>query len=191
MDEMMKTLAMAFRNFACTADGGVLDMNTTWKGSTLGVEAVRVTLTGTDPLTGEQLSPDLYRVDLSRTKHSDRSRPLPLYGDYALRFEAIGRNGSSLGSFRKPYPIRIENRAYRPKLSYRLERDGKWDRLTVESNCPRRWSGHLWARRGERVVPLYWDGKEERGLCSFWFWHEDESLRFESDEQELPLEKAK
>ena len=190
MDEMMRSLATAFKSFACTADGGILDMSTTWRGSTPGVDAVRVILTGKDPLSGAAISPDLYLVEFSRTKLSDRSRPLPLYGDYALRFEAIGRNGTNLGSFREPYPIHIENRAYRPQLRYRVERENKWNHVLIESNCPRRWSGHLWVRQGDFAVPLFWDSREEKGCCSFWFWRERGDIRIETDDPQLPLVQA-
>ncbi|MBR5094315.1 MAG: hypothetical protein IK095_04400 [Oscillospiraceae bacterium] len=186
MDETMMALAKAFRSFSCTADGGMLDMSSGWNGSTPGVEAVRVTLCGKDPLTGEEIPADLYRVEFSRTKRSEHSHPLPLFGNYELRFEAIGRNGVTLGSFREPYPIRVENRTYRPRLSYTLTREGKWLHLTIESNCPRRWNGRIWAEQGGHTVPLFWDAQQEAGN-SFWFWRDRGDLLLSSDDQELPL----
>ena len=187
MDEMMRKLAREFRNFVCTSTNGSLNMKTNWNGATPGVRAVRVSLWGMDPLTGEDSSAALFQGEFSPTTRAIHSPPLPLYGNYTLRFEAIGRSGSSLGSFRAPYPIRIENPGCRPKLRPLIERDGKWTRLTIESNCPRRWSGHLWAEQDGRAVPLFWEGQQEKAPVSFWFWRERGELRLFSDDPELPL----
>lgn len=186
MDETMKSLEIAFRSFACTADGSALDMQSTWRGSTPGVEAVRVTLCGQDPLTGEPIPPQLHRVTFSRTKYSDHSRPLPLYGNYELRFEALGPGGTVLGSFRDPYPIRIENPSVRPRLAYRLERDKQWDRLTIESNCPRRWSGRLWVEQGGRLYRLSAGRGQGENAANFWFLREKGEVKLFSDDPDLP-----
>ena len=186
MDETLKSLEIAFRSFACTADGASLDMLSSWRGSTPGVEAVRVTLCGQDPLTGEPLSPQLHRVTFSRTKNADHSRPLPLYGNYELHFEALGPGGAALGSFREPYPIRIENPSVRPRLVYRVERDRQWDCLTIESNCPRRWSGRLWVEQGGRYYRLNCPKGKTGGLAGFWFLREKGEIRLFSADPDLP-----
>ena len=186
MNDTLRSLEIAFRSFACTADGAYLDMSSTWRGATPGVEAVRVTLCGQDPLTGEPISSELYRVTFSRTKNADHSRPLPLYGDYELQFEAIGSGGTVLGRFREPYPIRIENPSMRPKLNYQIQRDGRWICLTIESNCPRRWSGRLWVEQHGRHYRLIWDPRQGMQTASFWFERELGELKLFSSDPGLP-----
>ena len=186
MDETMKQLEIACRSFACTADGATLDMISTWRGSTPGVEAVRVTLCGQDPLSGDPISPELHRVTFSRTKNADRSRPLPLFGDYELQFEAIGRGGTVLGRFREPYPIHLENPSVRPRLQYRITRDGKWDCLSIESNCPRRWNGRLWVEQGGRYYRLSCSRQQGADAGRFWFLRERGEIRLFSGDPRLP-----
>ena len=165
MDQIRQQLAAAAVAIsAYVEDGNRIRVGYLWGLTARGVAGIRITLSGTDHLTGE-----------------------PIDGKFFLRFDALDSEGRVLvRDFREKKPIELNNPPKRATIRYSSQpaRHG-WQRLVIETNCPVRCLGKLWALcnghyqmlprlasgenvlyfpAGDRSIELVFDEAESEGL---------------------------
>lgn len=142
-----RELREAFASFSYSlVEGRCISVSYQWSVKTAGVEGIRITLRGRNPLTGDPI-PDTVIATLSPAKQSVKSQTLPYDGKFQMHFDALDRNENVLyGDFNEPVPVVLKNPARRPSIEYSIEapRHG-WTQITIQTNCAERCREKLWA----------------------------------------------
>jgi len=187
MDQIRQQLAAAAVAIsAYVEDGNRIRVGYLWGLTARGVTGIRVTLSGKDHLTGEPIDEEEIAW-LGPTASGGTSRALPYDGKFFLRFDALDSEGRVLvRDFREKKPVELNNPPKRATIRYSAQqaRHG-WQRLVIETNCPVRCLGKLWALcnghyqmlprlasgenvlyfpAGDRSIELVFDEAESEGL---------------------------
>lgn len=183
MDELLIQLKKDFSDFSCSVNGSSLNMQTLWRGKTRGVEAVEVYIEGIDPLTGDKFSKKATQFSITKTSHQHPTSSL--YGNYVLRFEAVGEDGTHLGSFRDVYPIQIKGSGIRPYIKYSVTPVGGWLQLRIKSNCWQRCADHLWVKASGHLQRLH-RNNSKNDIVNFYFPQEQREPLLFADDNDIP-----
>lgn len=133
----------AFQHNESGGNGYHLELQANWNDSGCQVRGFHVKLVGVNPLSGEDMEKDGIACKFSFDSKNFRTGILNYHGVFFLRCAALLDDGTEV-VFREQ-ELKLNCPSNKPFISYTVDKTGRFQLVTIRSNCWNRCRGKVWA----------------------------------------------